>query len=71
MSILGLTIDYGRFQFLDAFELTHICNHSDTCRVICVQQAAQHWLLESVLLSKALLPLISWGRTDVGGTGAL
>ena len=30
MSILGLTIDYGPFQFLDAFVPAHICNHSDT-----------------------------------------
>jgi uncharacterized protein YdiU (UPF0061 family) len=29
MSILGLTIDYGPFQFLDAFDPQHICNHSD------------------------------------------
>ena len=29
MSILGLTIDYGPFQFLDAFDPGHICNHSD------------------------------------------
>jgi serine/tyrosine/threonine adenylyltransferase len=29
MSILGLTIDYGPFQFLDGFDPTHICNHSD------------------------------------------
>ena len=30
MSILGLTIDYGPFQFLDGFDPGHICNHSDT-----------------------------------------
>lgn len=30
MSILGLTIDYGPFQFLDGFDPRHICNHSDT-----------------------------------------
>ncbi len=30
MSILGLTIDYGPFQFLDAFVPDHVCNHSDT-----------------------------------------
>ncbi|MDD2846098.1 MAG: YdiU family protein, partial [Rhodoferax sp.] len=30
MSMLGLTIDYGPFQFLDAFDPGHICNHSDT-----------------------------------------
>lgn len=29
MSILGLTIDYGPFQFLDGFDPDHICNHSD------------------------------------------
>ncbi len=29
MSILGLTIDYGPFQFMDAFDPQHICNHSD------------------------------------------
>lgn len=27
MSILGLTIDYGPFQFLDAYDPGHICNH--------------------------------------------
>ena len=29
LSILGLTIDYGPFGFLDAFDPGHICNHSD------------------------------------------
>jgi len=29
MSILGLTIDYGPYGFLDYFDLGHICNHSD------------------------------------------
>ena len=28
-SILGLTIDYGPFGFIDHFDLNHICNHSD------------------------------------------
>ena len=28
MSILGLTLDYGPFQFLDGFNPQHICNHS-------------------------------------------
>ncbi|GMV44770.1 MAG: UPF0061 protein [Pseudomonadota bacterium] len=30
MSLLGLTIDYGPFGFLDAFEPGHVCNHSDS-----------------------------------------
>jgi uncharacterized protein YdiU (UPF0061 family) len=29
LSLLGLTIDYGPFGFLDAFDPAHICNHSD------------------------------------------
>ncbi len=29
MSLLGLTIDYGPFGFLDAYVPGHICNHSD------------------------------------------
>lgn len=29
MSILGLTLDYGPYGFLDAFNPRHICNHSD------------------------------------------
>ncbi|MFN7834295.1 MAG: protein adenylyltransferase SelO [Burkholderiaceae bacterium] len=30
MSILGLTIDYGPFAFIDAFKHDYVCNHSDT-----------------------------------------
>ncbi len=30
MSILGLTLDYGPFGFMDGFQLDHVCNHSDT-----------------------------------------
>ncbi|MEO6667062.1 MAG: protein adenylyltransferase SelO, partial [Nitrospiria bacterium] len=29
MSILGLTLDYGPFGFMDAFDPGHICNHTD------------------------------------------
>jgi serine/tyrosine/threonine adenylyltransferase len=29
MSLLGLTLDYGPYGFLDAFDPHHICNHSD------------------------------------------
>jgi serine/tyrosine/threonine adenylyltransferase len=30
MSILGLTLDYGPFGFMEAFDAGHICNHSDS-----------------------------------------
>ncbi|MGP7735549.1 protein adenylyltransferase SelO [Oceanimonas smirnovii] len=29
MSMLGLTLDYGPYGFLDAYDPDHICNHSD------------------------------------------
>lgn len=29
MSMLGLTLDYGPYGFLDAYDPGHICNHSD------------------------------------------
>jgi uncharacterized protein YdiU (UPF0061 family) len=30
MSILGLTMDYGPYGFMDGFQVNHICNHTDT-----------------------------------------
>ncbi|ART82529.1 hypothetical protein CBP31_07770 [Oceanisphaera profunda] len=30
MSMLGLTLDYGPYGFLDAYDPHHICNHSDS-----------------------------------------
>ncbi|GAW09091.1 UPF0061-domain-containing protein [Lentinula edodes] len=29
VSILGLTVDYGPFAFMDVFDPAHICNHTD------------------------------------------
>jgi len=29
MSLIGLTIDYGPYGFLDGFDMGHVCNHSD------------------------------------------
>ena len=58
MSILGLTIDYGPFQFLDAFDPTHICNHSDSQGRYAYnkQPNIAYWNL--FCLGQALLPLI-------------
>ena len=58
MSILGLTIDYGPFQFLDAFDLGHICNHSDNQGryAFYKQPNVAYWNL--YCLGQALLPLI-------------
>ncbi len=58
MSILGLTIDYGPFQFLDGFDPDHICNHSDTSGRYAYnrQPNVAYWNL--FCLGQALLPLI-------------
>ncbi|WP_397406377.1 YdiU family protein [Polaromonas sp.] len=58
MSILGLTIDYGPFQFLDAFDPGHVCNHSDTQGRYAYnkQPNIAYWNL--FCLGQALLPLI-------------
>lgn len=58
MSILGLTIDYGPFQFLDAYNPGHICNHSDHQGryAFSKQPNIAYWNL--YCLGQALLPLI-------------
>jgi uncharacterized protein YdiU (UPF0061 family) len=58
MSMLGLTLDYGPFQFLDAFDPDHICNHSDSQGRYAYkrQPSVAHWNLYA--LGQALLPLI-------------
>lgn len=47
MSILGLTIDYGPYGFMDRFQANHVCNHSDTHGRYAwnVQPAVAHWNL--------------------------
>lgn len=63
MSILGLTIDYGPFGFLDAFDPGHICNHSDHQGryAFSRQPNVGWWNLHA--LAQALLPLVE-GDTE-------
>ncbi len=58
MSLLGLTIDYGPFQFMDGFDPGHICNHSDAQGRYAYsrQPNIAYWNL--FCLAQALLPLI-------------
>ncbi len=58
MSALGLTLDYGPFQFLDAFDPSHICNHSDSQGRYAFnrQPHVAYWNLHC--LAQALMPLI-------------
>ena len=58
MSILGLTIDYGPFQFLDHFDPGHICNHSDHQGRYAYGQQPGVVLWNLYRLGQALQPLI-------------
>ena len=58
MSILGLTIDYGPFQFLDAFDPGHICNHSDAQGRYAYNKQPNMAYWNLFCLGQALLPLI-------------
>jgi len=62
MSILGITLDYGPFGFMEAFDASHICNHSDQQGRYAYHMQPQicHW--NCYALGQALLPLI--GEVD-------
>ncbi len=58
MSILGLTLDYGPYGFLDAFDASHICNHTDEGGRYAYdrQPSIGHWNVSRLL--QATLPLL-------------
>lgn len=59
MSILGLTLDYGPYGFMDGFASGHICNHSDEGGRYAYdrQPMIGHWNCSRLL--QATLPLLS------------
>ena len=58
MSILGLTLDYGPFQFMDGFHPQHICNHSDHSGRYAYDKQPQIAYWNLFCLGQALMPLI-------------
>jgi len=58
MSMLGLTIDYGPFGFMEAFDANHICNHSDRQGRYAYRMQPQIGQWNCFALGQALLPLI-------------
>ncbi len=57
MSILGLTIDYGPFQFIDGFSAAHVCNHSDTQGRYAYNMQPQIGEWNLYCLGQSLIPL--------------
>ena len=64
LSILGLTIDYGPFGFLDAFDPGHVCNHSDHQGryAFSRQPSVAFWNLHA--LAQGLQPLLAGTLDD-------
>jgi uncharacterized protein YdiU (UPF0061 family) len=58
LSILGLTIDYGPFGFLDGYDPDHICNHSDDRGRYAFARQPQVGLWNLHALAQALMPLV-------------
>jgi uncharacterized protein YdiU (UPF0061 family) len=58
MSILGLTLDYGPFGFMEAFDSAHICNHTDQQGRYSYANQPQIGNWNCYALGQALLPLI-------------
>ncbi|HEY4315994.1 MAG TPA: YdiU family protein [Herbaspirillum sp.] len=66
MSILGLTLDYGPFGFMEAFDARHICNHTDQQGRYAYNNQPRIGEWNCYALGQALLPLIG----DVEATKA-
>ena len=64
ISVLGLTIDYGPFGFLDQFQIDHICNHSDQGGRYAYQRQPQvmHWNM--ACLASAFIPLLELDHSE-------
>ena len=58
MSILGLTLDYGPYGFMEAYNPGFICNHSDHSGRYAFDQQPQIGLFNLSCLAQALLPLV-------------
>lgn len=58
MSIIGVTIDYGPFGFLDDYDPELICNHSDYTGRYAFDQQPQVGLWNLSCLAQTLIPLV-------------
>jgi uncharacterized protein YdiU (UPF0061 family) len=58
MSILGLTLDYGPFGFMEDYDAGFICNHSDHDGRYAFSQQPYMGLWNLSCLAQALLPLV-------------
>ncbi len=62
MSILGLTLDYGPFGFMDAYKPRFVCNHSDYSGRYAFDKQPRIGSWNLTCLAQALTPLMSVDR---------
>lgn len=64
MSILGLTLDYGPFGFLDTYESEFICNHSDHTGHYAFDKQPYNGVFNLSCLAQGLLPLLHEDKNE-------
>lgn len=64
-SVLGITIDYGPFQFLDVYDPQYVCNHSDTEGRYSFNSQPDIGLWNLARLASALSPLLSANSSEM------
>ena len=64
MSILGLTLDYGPFGFMDEYDAGFICNHSDSNGRYAFNQQSYIGSVESQLFGSGLVTACRQGRAE-------
>ena len=70
MSILGLTLDYGPFGFLDSYDPQFICNHSDRWGRYAFERQPSIALWNLSCLAQAMLPLLDEGDGEAAAERA-
>jgi len=59
MSILGLTLDYGPFMFMETYQPNFICNHSDDQGRYAFNKQPEIGLWNCACLAQAVMPLLA------------
>ncbi|BEJ16378.1 hypothetical protein CspHIS471_0509830 [Cutaneotrichosporon sp. HIS471] len=64
ISIMGLTIDYGPYAFMDVFDPQHICNHSDPGGLYSYRNQPNRVLFALDSLASSLLPILGYEKLN-------
>lgn len=64
MSILGVTIDYGPFGWIDNFDKGHICNHSDKGGRYSYENQPKIFEWNLIKLAEAWKPCVPFEKTS-------